>query len=123
MTEHARPPSEPPEVLADIPARAALRLRDHIKGLEAEAGNARAETRRVRAALGFDVERLKLFAAGLRRDLAQAEAQRDLAQSELAAARAELSVVQADLLSAQESLMAHGSERPPDAGRRGWRRR
>jgi len=122
MTEHARTPSEPPEVLADIPARAALRLRDHIKGLEAEAGNARAETRRVRAALGFDVERLKLFAAGLRRDLAQAEAQRDLAQSELAAARAELSVVQADLLSAQESLMAHESERPPDAGRRGWRR-
>lgn len=115
MTEHARTPPEPTEMLAEVPARAALRLRDHIKGLEAEAGNARAETLRVRAALGFDVERLKLFAAGLRRDLAEAQAERDLAQTELAAARAELSVVQADLLSAQLSQ--------PDAGRRGRRGR
>jgi len=103
MTEHARTPPEPPEMLADVPARAALHLRDHIKGLEAEAGNARAETRRVRAALGFDVERLKLFAAGMRRDLAEAEAERDRARAELAAARAELAVTQTELLSAQES--------------------
>lgn len=65
----------PLEVLGRIPADAALLLRDYIKGLEAEAGTARAELTATKAALESDVARLQIYAANLREQLAAKDAE------------------------------------------------
>lgn len=76
------PGNTPSEVLSRIPTDAALLLRDYIKGLEAEAGTARAELVATRAALESDLARLQIYAANLREQLVAKDA-------ELAQARAD----------------------------------
>lgn len=70
----------PASVLATVPAAAALLLRDHIKGLEAEAGTARAETTRAERAHAAEVGRLRVHIAAI-------EAERDRAIAECAEIR------------------------------------
>lgn len=89
--------ASPADLLAQVPPPAALMLRDYIKGLEAEAGNARSETLAVRRALESDVQRLRLYVAGLRTELSQTIEAGDLSRQELAAALTELAGVRAEL--------------------------
>lgn len=98
------------EALGELPDSVALYLRDVIHGLEVEAGNARALSREIQAELDSDIARLRLFAAGLRSDLAAAVEQRDLARQESVAALAELAAARADLA----ALQTRGT------ARRGW---
>lgn len=60
-------------VLATVPPAAAMYLRDQLRGLAAEAGSARAEAAEVRRQLGADIERLRLYAAGLAARVAELE--------------------------------------------------
>lgn len=56
------------EILDSIPPDARLMLRDHIKGLEAEAGTARSLARRTERLRAEDAATLQLLAAGVRRE-------------------------------------------------------
>jgi hypothetical protein len=70
---------DPLEILSSVPTAAQLLLRDHIAGLEAAAGSARAEAARL--------DRLRLAEIGrLRSQLANAQAERDRAIEERDAA-------------------------------------
>ncbi|NNG36286.1 hypothetical protein [Nakamurella aerolata] len=77
-TERSAPDHTLDQQLAALPPQLALYFRDLLRGLEAEAGDARAEVREVRAALESDIARLRLHAAGLqgRVDELQAECDR-----------------------------------------------
>jgi hypothetical protein len=55
------------EILDSIPADARLILRDHIKGLEAEAGTARSLATRTQRLRDEDAATLQLLASDLRR--------------------------------------------------------
>ena len=56
------------EVLDSIPPEARLLLRDHIKGLEAEAGTARSLATRTQRLRDEDAATLQMLAANLRRE-------------------------------------------------------
>ena len=56
------------EILDSIPPDARLLLRDHIKGLEAEAGTARSLAARTQRLRDEDAATLQLLAADLRRE-------------------------------------------------------
>lgn len=56
------------EILDSIPPDARLILRDHIKGLEAEAGTARSLATRTQRLRDEDAATLQLLAANLRRE-------------------------------------------------------
>lgn len=56
------------EILDTIPAEARLILRDHIKGLEAEAGSARSLATRTQRLRDEDAATMQMLAANLRRD-------------------------------------------------------
>lgn len=84
-------------MLERVPEDAALYLRDVIRGLEAEAGNARAQARELHAALNSDIVRLRMHSSGIQHelrvalhDLAQARQEASEAQLELAEMRTEL---------------------------------
>lgn len=97
MADTSAAGTSPADLLAQLAAPSALMLRDYIKGLEAEAGNARAETLEVRRALESDVSRLRLYVAGVRTELSQAIAMRDQARQELSVVLAELASVRAEV--------------------------
>lgn len=68
--------------LAQVPPLVALYFRDLLRGLEVEAGDARAEAREVRAALESDIVRLQLHAAGLQHRVSALEAEVQRLRSE-----------------------------------------
>lgn len=84
-------------MLARVPEDAALYLRDVIRGLEAEAGNARARATELEAALSSDIVRLRMHDARIQHELRVAEHDLAAARVELAAARTELQTMRSGL--------------------------
>lgn len=84
-------------MLARIPEDAALHLRDIIRGLEAEAGNARAQAGALDAALNSDIVRLRMHSARIQHELR-------VALHDLAEARAELTAARTELVATRSGL-------------------
>jgi chromosome segregation ATPase len=112
------------DVLAALPDHVALRLRDRIKGLEAEAGSARATADEVERERRADVARLTLIIEGLRVDLEQARGERepmttadpDPRDAEITALRGQVADLQTQLEAVAERLSA------AEAGESPWAR-
>lgn len=97
-----RPDDDPmSRMLGELPAELALHLRDAIRGLEAEAGNARAQSSEIQGELDSDIARLQLYAAGLKGDLAAARAEQQSDHEQLSAAREQLVELRAELADLQ----------------------
>lgn len=77
---------DPNTVLARVPRDAQLLLRDHIAGLEAQAGSARAIAERLQRVRSQDIDRLLLKIAGAQAERDAAVAERDRAFAERDAA-------------------------------------
>lgn len=112
-----RPDDDPmSRLLGELPAEVGLHLRDVIRGLEAEAGNARAQSTEIQSELNSDIARLRLYAAGLRSDLATARAEQQSDHEQLSTTREQLVELRAELAALQSRTAAdRGSRR----GRRG----
>lgn len=72
---------DPLEILSNVPPAAQLLLRDHIAGLEAEAGSTRAEAARLDRLRLAEIERLRLQLAGVQAERDRAFEERDAALS------------------------------------------
>lgn len=92
------------EMLGRIPRDAALHLRDVIRGLEAEAGNARAQARELDAALNSDIGRLRMHSAGVQHELRVALHERNEARREASEAQVELASLRSELLALRSGL-------------------
>ena len=83
--------------LVGVPPAAQLVLRDLIRGLEAEAGTARALARRADRAREHDHDRFALHLAGLRDQADRLRAELAETRSALAAAQIEVAALSAEL--------------------------
>lgn len=91
-------------MLARVPEDAALHLRDVIRGLEAEAGNARAQARELDAALHSDIVRLRMHSSGIQHELRVALHDLNEARREASEAQVELASLRAELLTLRSGL-------------------
>ena len=79
-------------LFARLDPRVALSLQDTIKGLEAEAGAARGVARTLERELNQEIDRLRLYAAGLESSLRDCRMRADALATEVGELRARLTV-------------------------------
>lgn len=101
-------------MLSRVPPEVGLYLRDLLRGLEAEAGNARARAVRERELLQADIDRLRMFASGVKAKLDTAKSELKSARREATAAAADLAAARAEVASLQSAAQGRGA---------GWRNR